>query len=179
MTSMALRATVDFKPKLVKKQTSTSASACQGKSGKLKSREGVIINIACKREDLEDPFEKARLENDKIQLKLKEDKMRLIQFKRTVRERLKDYKHVENKIDEDTQLKINKTSKVSFANERRDYAKLSKFRSMSADLCLSETKKTSAKKINQMQSVNNSKVIDKNSKKLNFFIRTNYKLQLL
>jgi hypothetical protein len=75
-------------------------------------------NLACcVNEALDDPFEKAMRENEKIIAKIKEDQLRLAEFKKNVKTRLKVYKHVEHKIDEDDrQLKIDKSRKLSFSS---------------------------------------------------------------
>lgn len=54
-------------------------------------------------------FDKAREENERYEKRLLEEKMKLDQFKQKVKERIKVYKHVEQRIDEDTKLRINQS----------------------------------------------------------------------
>jgi hypothetical protein len=90
-------------------------------------------DLAC----FQDPFEKAMFENEKIMKKIREDEQRLARFRRSVKERLRVYKHVEHRIDEDGQLKIDKSSKVAATGRSTDSGQQQqlKLRSMSAE-CL-------------------------------------------
>jgi hypothetical protein len=111
-----------------------------------------MSKTCCVKENFDDPFEKAMLENEKILMKIKEDQLKLAQFKKNVKERLKVYKHVEHKIDEDRQLKIDRTNKLCFSggynNTNRAKSADVKFRSVSAECFrVDKEKKPTANKI--------------------------------
>lgn len=56
----------------------------------------------------EDPFENAIKENEKIEKKLEKDKLKLIEFNKKVKERIRAYKFAERQLEQDAQLVIHK-----------------------------------------------------------------------
>lgn len=61
----------------------------------------------------ENPFENAIKENEKIELKLEQERLKLIDFNRKVKERIRDYKYAKQKLEEDAQLIIYKRPSVN------------------------------------------------------------------
>jgi hypothetical protein len=96
-------------------------------------------------EKFQDPFEKAKFENERIQARLKEDKLKLVQFKKKVNETLRAYKNIENKVEKDSQLKIDRTNKVKFESNVKNVLNPTIVRSVSAE-CLIEQEKIKSKK---------------------------------
>ena len=66
--------------------------------------------IETRLENLENPFEKAIRENERIENRQELERKKLNEFKLRVKKRLILYKHVETKLDEDFQLKIDLNS---------------------------------------------------------------------
>ncbi|RNA33157.1 coiled-coil domain-containing 15-like [Brachionus plicatilis] len=56
----------------------------------------------------ENPFENAAIESEKIENKLEHDRLRLIDFNKKVRERIRAYRFAERKLEQDAQLIIHK-----------------------------------------------------------------------
>lgn len=68
---------------------------------------GLTKNVETKLEQEENPFEKAIIENKRIENKQVLERKKLNDFKIRVKKRLVLYKYAENQLDEDFQLKIN------------------------------------------------------------------------
>ena len=67
----------------------------------------LISKIELKSEKQDNPFEKAILENVRIENKQELERKKLSDFKLRVKQRLTLYKHVENKIDKDFKIYFN------------------------------------------------------------------------
>lgn len=72
----------------------------------------------------EDPFENAIKENEKIEKKLEKDRLKLIEFDKKVKERIKAYKCAERQLVQDAQLVIHKKN-VLYPLKKKNFDKLS------------------------------------------------------
>lgn len=67
----------------------------------------------------ENPFENAMKENAKIENKLEQDRLKLIEFDKKVKERIRAYKFAERKLEQDAQLIIHKKS-VLYTSKKKN-----------------------------------------------------------
>lgn len=103
----------------------------KGSYSKLKQNNAEKSNIIIVQKEEENPFENAQIENEKIEHKLENDRQKLIDFNRKVKERIKAYKYAEQKLEEDSHLIINKSNKFSNFKKHAS-SNLNKLKSVSA-----------------------------------------------
>ena len=90
-------------------------------------------NLIEKSLHLEDPFLKAEKENERIEFQIEQERIKLSEFKLKVKQRLKVYKHVENKIDEDRQLVISKNNELKQFKSSSSLKSATSYRDLSSN----------------------------------------------
>ncbi len=93
----------------------------------------LISQIEYKPDREENPFEKARIENERIENKQELERRKLSEFKLKVKQRLVLYKYAESKLDKDfkinfslnkTPIKIKSTHQVEVEEDNREKGEL-------------------------------------------------------